>query len=73
MEMCQELVILKTVFSPTCTTKHKKCAYFIRCGKKGIYFYYMPTVFDARKKVPKEVAVMLQNKTRGFLHPEQCA
>lgn len=50
MEMCQELVIFKTIISPTYTTKHKKCAYFIRCGKMGTYFYYMPTIRLTEKK-----------------------
>lgn len=36
MAMCQDLAIFKAIISSTYTTKHKKCAYFTRCGKKGI-------------------------------------
>lgn len=53
MEMHQELVILKAIISPIYTTKHKKCASFIRCGKKGTHFYYMPTIRLTEKRTQR--------------------
>lgn len=70
METHQELVIFKTIISPTYTTKHKKCAYFIR-WQEG-YLFLLCLQSGLQKKEPNEVAVMHQNKTTAFLRPEQC-
>lgn len=51
METCQELVIFKTIISPTCATKHKKYAYFIR-WQEGYLFLLHVYNQAYRKKNP---------------------
>lgn len=72
MEMCRELVVFKAIISSTYTTKHRKSAYFIRCGKKGQPIFLTLLQSGLQKKISEEVAVMHQNKPSAFLSPEQC-